>query len=538
MNKLQKYRFILYYLLFGLAVGFIGLFLIDIPDIRFYYRNCHGLICLQFFRIPLFHFYKLWYIPVGFGIIGILHGIAKNKSFNKAEGFMSFIKSFFTILSEGLLLSIVIFILYISVGNIVDKEFLNRYTDNLTRSAFELKYSFISPTPTISSLLSCPSDKVETERSFSYVKADFKKRQLIVNEAKKGVNSIKTLKILQDPIPVDDGSYKNYYNADKAGKLFYEFKTGQGDKSISKLILYDYATSKERKIFVVNKDIDSLKLTHNGKKLVYLTRDNNEENSQKLWLFDIFYKTYKYALFNITDYIKDTDVKLFTFNIIGWSEYEDKIYLVPTYKGEEYSRGEIPRGIYEVDVEKNIFKKTHVPDVWVIEAVLSPDGSKLAYTTASDMLPLDLDSRHPQMIVITDLRNFNTEKIVLPDKRADYRNLKWSPDGEHIGYVKVAQNRLKGSNSIMTVDVNSGKQQTIVESKDGDFLTLDLWISNNKVVYQEEIANTIYQKGTIVYKDGKNYTNRTDLKSISIDGCFQKIIDSVIEGSFNVIGVF
>lgn len=537
MDKLKKYRLVLYYLLFGLTVGFIGLFLIDIPEIRLYYRHCQGFSCLRYFSIPFFHFYKLWFIPVGFGIVGILYGITKNKSLNKAESLMSFIKSFFTILSLGLLISIVIFTLYIIVGKSIDKNFSEHYDESLNQFAFELKDTLISPTPFISSPLSCLSGTVEAERSFFYVKADFRKRQLILNESEKGTGTIKTLKIVQEPIPVDDGSYKNYNNVETTGELFYEFKTGQHEKSVSKLFLYDYSTEKERKILTVNKDIDSLKLTPDGKKLTYLTSVDTEENSQKLWLFEFFDRTYKYTTFNIADYIKNTDMNFLSFNIIGWSEDEYKIYLIPTYKGREYSQGQIPRGIYEIDISKNSFKKTYVPDVWVIEGVLSPDRSKLAYTTASDMLPLDLDSRHPRMIVMTDLRNFHTEKIVLPDKNADYRNLQWSPDGEHIGYVKVAPNRLNGSNSIMIVDVNSHKKQTVVESK-GDFLTLDLWISNSKLVYQEEIANTVYQKGTIIYKDGKNYTNRTDLKSILIDGCSQTIIDTVIESNFNVIGVF
>ena len=147
----------------------------------------------------------------------------------------------------------------------------------------------------------------------------------------------------------------------------------------------------------------------------------------------------------------------------------------------------------------------------------SPDGRSLAYTVENN----------PEIgkfrLVIYSLETGESKTLVTGNMRHLLSSPAWSPDGKSILCVTIHQG--DALSSLVTVDVSTGKQDTIFDSKDAILIT-PAWLPDGRLVALSLNRDTTFTRQQIVaisYRDRTAHAITHDLNnysdlSLSADG--------------------
>lgn len=191
--------------------------------------------------------------------------------------------------------------------------------------------------------------------------------------------------------------------------------------------------------------------------------------------------------------IKQTNKTFPVVYLVGYSPSQHSAYLRVSGKNK---LGSSINGVYQVDINsKKVVRTIDLTALGNDTAVLSPDASKLAYTSVG--------AKNTTVINVLDIKSNKTQKIPWNQGLLSSQpgTLMWSPDSSKILFqtvnvvIPVSAGQTPPSVKLAYIDLSNNNSVTVLqEVKDPSHETIVGlgWVDKDSVVYQTQTAKTAY----------------------------------------------
>jgi hypothetical protein len=209
---------------------------------------------------------------------------------------------------------------------------------------------------------------------------------------------------------------------------------------------------------------------------------------------------------------------------IFWSKDESKVFVGSTASINPLFQADTAKlDIFSVNIKTGIISKTQIPQIGIEEAVPSPN-SDLIVGTNSLLGMLAPNESLPFIIFSIDV-NSGVKKVLATDPKVAFSNIKWSPEGRKILFLKapstISETSMPSSTKdVYIMDVSTSISTHISIPGATQFIREADWISENKITFVTDPRGGLTDKSILYSVDiyGKNIKKIDESRRIQILG--------------------